>query len=154
MLKFLNGCAEIEETVEAIYRLFAEALPEGHALRSVWLKLADDEGEHARQIRLAGRLPARDIFKGASLPQSRVDDLLQKARGLLRQLQGAPPSVTDALKLSLQMETEFSEVHVALAVEFQDEGIRRMFQALASGDERHANLLRHFLEQEKQGGGS
>jgi rubrerythrin len=145
MLKFLNTCAEIEETVGAIYRQLAGSLPEEHELRGIWLKMAGDEDGHAQQIRLASRLPAREVFKGVNVSLGKVETLLQSARGVQKELQGARLAIGEALKLSMGIEEGFRQVHVALAVEFIDESMRRMFQSLAGDDERHANLLRHYL---------
>jgi rubrerythrin len=145
MLKFLNTCAEIEETVGAIYRLLADALPEGHELRRIWLEMADDEVDHARQIRFAARLPAREVFQGVNIPLARIEELLQTARAWQRKLTGVRPSISEALALALQLETDFSLVHVELAVEFQEESMRRLFQALANDDGRHAGQLRQYL---------
>jgi rubrerythrin len=146
MLKFLNTCAEIEDLVGAIYRQLADTLPEGHELRGIWLEMADDEGDHARQIRLAARLPAREVFKGVKVSLSKVQELLQCARGVQKELQEAQLPIQEALQLSLHLEAEFRLVHIALAAEFLEESMRRMFQALAHEDDRHVNLVRHYLD--------
>jgi rubrerythrin len=145
MLRFFNACAEIEETVGAIYRQLAAALPEGDELRSLWLQMAIEEDEHARQIRLAGRLPAREVFKGLHIPLAKIEEHLQRARAIQKKLQEVRPAMPVALKLSMQLEEEFRVVHVALAVEFRDESMKRMFESLAGDDDRHANQLRQFL---------
>jgi rubrerythrin len=145
MLKFLNTCAEIEDVVGAIYRQLADTLPENHELRGIWLEMAEDEGEHARQIRLAARLPAQDVFKGSKVSLAKVQELLQRARGVQKRLQEEQFTVQEALQLSIHLEVEFRLVHVALAVEFQEEAMRRMFQSLTRDDDRHANLVRHYL---------
>jgi rubrerythrin len=145
MLKFLNSCAEIEDTIGAIYRLLAETLSEGHELRRIWLEMADEEAEHARQIRFAARLPAREVFTGVNISLSKVEELLRRAREFKERLQGAQITTSEALKLSMHLETEFNAVHMVLAVEFREESMRRMFQSLASDDDRHANRLRQYL---------
>jgi rubrerythrin len=145
MLKFLTVCAAIEDSAGAIYRQLAGMLPEDHELRGIWLEMAEDEAEHARQIRLAARLPAREVFSGMKLSLGRAEELLQRVREMQKELQGGRLAMARALKLSLQLEEEFRQVHVAVAMEFSDESMRRMFQSLSWNDDRHANLLRNYL---------
>jgi len=144
MRKFLNDCAAIEETIAAIYRQLAEALPCDEELKAIWRKMADEEDQHAIQIGLAARLPYKETFRGENLTPAKVEQLLHRARTILAGVRSAGMTEEDALRVSLKLEGEFMAVHVASAAEFLDGKMREMFRCLARGDEEHHRALEEY----------
>ncbi len=146
MRRYLNICAEIEETVGQIYEAMAEKLPEEETLAALWRQMARDERDHAGQIRFALRLPARHVFENQDFPEEKVEVLLTRARNILHLIKERPLSVREALRLALGLEGEFLCTHVAGAA-FKDESLKKMMQALARADEGHLGLLRQYVRE-------
>lgn len=146
MRRYLNICAEIEETVGRIYQAMAEKLPEDERLATLWRQMARDERDHAGQIRFALRLPARHVFEIQDFPEEQVEMLLTRARNILQLLKERPLSVRESLRLALGLEGEFLSAHVVGAT-FKDESLKKMMQALARADEAHLGLLRQYARE-------
>lgn len=144
MNKLLKGCEEIEQTIAAIYRQLAETVACAGELQAIWTAMAKDEDDHAAQIRLANRLPESETVEQLKLPEAKVNQLLNRARTILEGARTTTMSADDALRVSLKLEGEFLAVHTALAIEFADESMRRMFQCLARCDEEHQRDLREY----------
>ena len=83
MQPFLNRCAEVEETLAQIYTELAVTVAAEQTLKNIWLAMADDEGEHAREIRMAVRMLKEDIVVGEQVPDAEIRQLLAQARDLL-----------------------------------------------------------------------
>ena len=144
MRKFLDTCIDIEETIAAIYRQFAETVSCDEALKKIWEEMANEEDQHASVIRLAGRLPRKDTFLAQKMTQDRVEQLLYRLKVVLERAKVAPLTVESALRVSMKLEGEFTEVHAASAAEFIDIKMKEMFQKLASGDKEHKQALEDY----------
>jgi rubrerythrin len=144
MQAFLNRCAEIEDTLAGIYRELASTVSAEQELKAIWLAMADDEGEHGREIRMAKRMVKEDILVGEQISDAEVRSLLFRARSLLDKVRRSPLSVKEALRLSLHMEEDFRRVHVLFAVRFGDTGIRRVFERLGQSDREHVARLTEY----------
>jgi len=146
MRRYLNICAEIEETVGRIYEIMAEKEGQEEQLATLWRQMARDERDHAGQIRFALRLPARDVFEGQNFPEKKVEVLLTRARNILQMIQERPLSTRESLRLAIGLEGEFFDAHV-VGASFKDESIKKMMQALARADEAHLGLLRQYARE-------
>lgn len=146
MRRYLNICAEIEETVGQIYQAMAEKMPEDDRLATLWRQMARDERDHAGQIRFALRLPAGHVFERQDFPEEKVEVLLTRARNILQLVKERPLSVREAVRLALGLEGEFLSAHIA-GVSFKDESLKKMMQALARADEAHLGLLRQYARE-------
>jgi len=146
MRRYLNICAEIEETVGRIYELMAEKLPEEERLSALWRQMARDERDHAGQIRFTLRLPARHVFEVQDFPEEKVEALLNRARNILQIIKERPLTAREAVRLALGLEGEFLAAHVVGAT-FKDESLKKMMQALARADEAHLGLLRRYARE-------
>jgi rubrerythrin len=157
MQPFLNRCAEVEETLAQIYTELAVTVAAEQTLKNIWLAMADDEGEHAREIRMAVRMLKEDIVVGEQVPDAEIRQLLAQARDLLAKVRQSDLGVKEALSLSLHLESDFRRVHVLCAVRFADEGLRRVFELLGRADQEHVARLsdycRKFAALEKGGSG-
>lgn len=146
MRRYLNICAEIEETVGQIYEAMAEKLAEDDRLSTLWRQMACDERDHAGQIRFALRLPVLHVFEDQDFPEEKAEVLLTRARNILRLVKDRPLSVREALRLAHGLEGEFLCAHVTGAA-FKDESLKKMMQALARADEAHLGLLRQYARE-------
>ena len=141
MRTFFQRCADIEEALAEIYRELASS-PLGDAdLRQIWREMAREEGDHARQLRLAARLPEEETVRAARIPLQQVLHLRDLAVAYLQEVKGGTLTLEGALQLSMRLENEFAGIHAHCAAEFIDEQMSAMFRALAWDDERHAQTL-------------
>jgi rubrerythrin len=146
MRRYLNICAEIEETVGRIYEIMAEKVGQDERLATLWRQMASDERDHAGQIRFALRLPVRHVFEDQDFPEEKVEVLLTRARNILQLVEERPLSVREALRLAHGLEGEFLCAHVVGAA-FKDESLKKMMQALARADEAHLGLLSRYARE-------
>lgn len=146
MRRYLNICAEIEETVGQIYEAMADKLPKEERLSDIWRQMARDERDHAGQIRFALRLPARHVFEVQDFPEEKVEVLLNRARNILQLVKERPLTVREAVRLALGLEGEFLNAHI-VGASFKEESLKKMMQALARADEAHLGLLRQYARE-------
>ncbi|WP_298036868.1 ferritin family protein [uncultured Desulfuromonas sp.] len=142
---FLQKCVSIEETVAAIYRGFLETVPCDEELKTIWLRMAGEEDDHAAQIRLALRLPIKEAFRGQKVSMAQMEQLLNRARSILEGVRSSPPRVEDALRIAMKLEQDFLHVHIESAAEFAEDSLRRMFAALGQEDEKHKVALEGYF---------
>jgi len=143
LIKFFNSCIELEKTVSGIYTNLANIVDCDQELRKLWLNMAEEEYQHATQIELASRLP-KGTFIGIKITQETIDDLLDKALLVHKRTQSPGLSVTDSLRLSIKLETDFQAIHVASAAEFSSPSLSKLFLSLAKGDKVHTEALEAF----------
>lgn len=103
--EMLKRCTALERRAAAMYRRFAEDSAEDDALRSLWVRLADEEEEHAGALGRAGARP------GAAA-QSRIDgwtDAVAEAERVLAEAEATPPRTPDE-RLALALDLERTEI--------------------------------------------
>lgn len=153
---FMNQCAEIEDVVAQIYREMAATVAADDELKGVWLSLADDEDEHAREILLAKRMLKSEVLNEEWDSGSKIKELLAQAHELQKRVRRGGLSVRKALQLSLYLEEHFRQVHVLCTVDFCDDGLRRLFERLGKADQEHVARLtdccRRFIDGRKDAG--
>lgn len=153
MQAFMNRCAEIEDILGQIYRELAAVFAADRDLEDIWLGMADDEGEHAREIRLAKRMLNDDIIVCEQVPDAQIRMLLSRARDILAKVRRSVLPIKEALRLSLHLEDEFRQVHVLCAVRFADSAVQKIFERLGRADREHvarlAEYCRLFAAREK-----
>ncbi|RMF47149.1 MAG: hypothetical protein D6751_03425 [Deltaproteobacteria bacterium] len=139
MIQELQLCAQIEEVVRDIYTFLAEGA-ETQDLARFWRDLADDESEHINLIRFASRLD--DVaFDGFARSAGELRALLFKARDVSDLVQGRIWQLPDLVDLLASLEREFMVLHAALMARFVDDAMRRLFEQLGQGDEKHLARL-------------
>ena len=156
MVKFLNTCAQIEETAAQIYHEFASDQKCDEALVAIWQKMAKDEEDHAQQLRLAARLPAKETFTGRRDNGPATDTLKALADGILIKARSEGYELLDMLKTAVILEKEFRKIHATYALEFKNPSLLETFKRLARADAEHLKELDAFLKifREKHRSGS
>ncbi len=150
MHKFLNICAEVEETVAQIYHEFASNPQSDAALVRIWKDLAKEEEAHAQQLKLAMRLPVKHVFNGLSKGTPSPEELHQVALDLLKKARGGEMGLLDMLKSAVLLEKEFRKVHATCSLQFKDESLKATFTALAKADADHLAALDDYLTKFKK----
>lgn len=141
MKRFLNICVEIEETVAKIYRQLATSPRLPNELKMVLENLANDEDDHAMQLRFALRFPAGTAVVEKELNRAPVEDLLMRAKAMLAMAQREEFDVKQALEIGMELEQDFCQAHIGNSMEFRDENLKKMFAALAQDDKVHCQKL-------------
>ena len=150
MLKFLNKCAQIEETTALIYHEFANNKHCDETLVTIWKRMAKDEEDHAQQLRLASRLPTRETFQGHRVNGPDPDTLKTLADNILIKAQKENYELLDMLKDAVVLEKEFRKIHATYALEFKNPSLLETFKRLANADAEHLTELDTYLKRFKE----
>ena len=144
---FLDACCEIESICAEIYYFFAEHFIDEPRVSRLWCKTAMEEENHARHVYLAKKMV--ESISWVSLESWRD---ASRARDAVRQLavavQKSPPSIEDALRLSLQCEERMERFHMQNAMLMKEKGGNDLFRALMREDREHASLLKAALDEQ------
>ncbi len=144
MRQFFNTCINIEKTIGAIYRHFAEALDCDSSLQEIWLKMAKDEDQHALDLGFAARLAKNDGFLPKPHIMTKVERMNQYVTESLNRAKEGYFTQESAVELSLKLENEYLAIHITAAVDFENDSMRRMFAAMVRGDEEHCRAIREY----------
>lgn len=141
MRSYLNDCLKIEQVMGEVYRKLADVRTYSDQLRSIFLRMAEDEEEHAHQLEIAKGVPEEVFFEGTRLEPERLDALLRRAHHLLRLADNPPRSESLMLETAKELEREFVQIHLHNAVKFHDAAMVELFQNLAREDSKHIETL-------------
>ncbi|WP_367401649.1 hypothetical protein [Geoalkalibacter halelectricus] len=109
-------------------------------------ELARDEEDHAIQLECALEVP-RELMESqveVDAALGKAQSLLEKARLILDGLERHPISQADVLKISMELEKNFREMHLFALVTFPDEKTKKMFSRFARYEADHLALLKTF----------
>ncbi len=132
---------EIEETVAKIYRQLAKSPRLPAELKRILHALADEEDDHAMQLRFAKRFPTGTAVVEKETNLAPVNELLARAKAMLTMAQQKECDVAQALDMGIELEQDFCQAHIANSVEFANEKLKQMFAALAKDDKAHTQKL-------------
>lgn len=141
MKKHLLLCVEIEETAARIYRQLSNSKHLRGELKVVLQNLADDEDDHASQLRFALRFATGPAFTEKSFDLAPIKALLDRAKALLDKTQQLDFDTRQAIDTGIELEQDFCQVHIDNSLEFKDQSLKRMFAALAQDDRVHSQKL-------------
>ncbi len=141
MKKHLNICIQIEETVGRIYRKMATSERITPRVRQALQVLANDEDDHASQLRFAGRFPENSLVTSPPKADQRAQELLTQAKHILAKIDQIEVDDQQAISIGVELEKKFSEVHIANSFEFKEQSLKEMFAAMARGDDEHCQRL-------------
>ena len=151
MNRFLSLCTEIEEHIARIYRKLAASSQIPADLRVILHSLADDEDDHAMQLRFAMRFPAGTAITGKKIEKEQLQQLLQRAKLMLQQVQSQELDARQAIELGIELEEDFCQAHIGNSMIFSDENLKKMFAALARDDKTHVQKLHAAKEKFSSG---
>ncbi|HEY5674049.1 MAG TPA: hypothetical protein VIR78_10110 [Malonomonas sp.] len=141
MKRHLNICIKIEETVGKIYRQLAKSpLISGEVCRTL-NEMANDEDEHASQLRFALRFPDGSMVSSATEMLQKAQDLLTQAEHVLKQTSQREITDQQAIEIGVKLERNFCQAHIGNSFDFKDAQHKAMFAAMALADEAHCQRL-------------
>ena len=142
----INMCIKVEETMGKIYNYLAEAYASDPPMETMWKKMAQEEGNHARQFRLALRMQSALGISGVNLESDRIAEKLRMAESFLKQISTQTPEVSEVLRETIALEDALADIHADVALKIPDERNRKMFQAMMAADKEHATTLSDALK--------
>ncbi len=141
MKKYLLLCVEIEETIARIYRQMAKSAKLPSELRTLLQTLANEEDDHAMQLRFALRFPAGTAVIDKPYDRAPAQNLLSRAKELLEKTCRQEFDPRQAIEMGIELEEDFCQAHIGNSMEFRDENLKKMFAALAQDDKIHSQKL-------------
>jgi rubrerythrin len=139
-LRILDICRDIELLNEQIYRYFAVLFAENRELATLWEKTANEEANHAQQFEFAIRIK-NELLESVAIDAWTVATAFKFVRTLLESVKKSPPSVIDALQLSVKLEARLANLHMECIAGFLEESHRMLFRAMMENDDRHRESL-------------
>lgn len=143
LIKFLTSCALVEDALANIYReMAAVSATNDQELSVMWMEMARDEEDHALQLRMASRLTRDNAF---DIEASKIDIdplvLANRTNAFLEQIVTGQLTGSDMLRMALEIEGEFSQLHATTALAFKDGSLKEMFKAMARAEDKHTASL-------------
>lgn len=137
----LNTCAAIEKNRAEAYDFLADAYQYNPKISALFHKTADEERNHAYQFLMALKkfVP---VISGSAMAVDVVEKYSAFARESFENIMRDPPSIADALKMSILSETAFRQFHMDTAVFFEDTSLAALFKAMMAGDDDHVDSLK------------
>ncbi len=150
MNKFLDLCAQVEETASLIYLEFASSSQPDKELQSIWQKMARDEQQHAQQLRLAIRLPKNESIQDVLAEDCpEPAELLLRSSEILEDFKEETFSILKMLKAAVELEKDFLKIHATYALTFKTPSLKQTFEALARADQHHTGELNGYIRKFK-----
>ncbi len=144
--RLLRICEDIEQVVSKIYRHWQQVFVDDPALSALWAQMADDELDHVRQVQLAKRVAAENVFESNGVSLESLEKALARARQLLKDVKEKDLTSDVALRAAIKIEEEFSKAHLLNATQVDDESMKTMFRSLARADEMHVATLKNYCD--------
>jgi rubrerythrin len=149
MRRFIECCAEVEELAAFIYRELEVRADDNEPLQRLMRKLADDEDDHARQLRFALRVSPKETFAGINEAAGDPYQLKSEAEQLLNQVKAGTRNEHELLKIAVTLENRFQGIHAGYVLLFKDDSLKKLFSSLARADEKHLVDLNAYLNEYK-----
>ena len=141
MKRYLQICVEIEETAASIYRQLAKSKNLPAELQDILQELANDEDDHASQLRFALRFSPTSVFNGKAIDRTPAQALLKRAKELHDQTCQQDFDTAKAIETGIELEHDFCQAHIGNCMEFKEDSLKKMFSALAQDDKVHIQKL-------------
>lgn len=141
--ELIEESINLELSVAALYKLFANAYPEDHGF---WWQLHLEEKSHAALLR-SGRdsFVKRDKFP-LDLIDSSTEDLkasIAKVENLIHHCKTTLPNQLEACKMAIELENESGEMHYTQFMKKDpDNSLETVFQQLNRNDKNHEERIR------------
>jgi rubrerythrin len=125
---------------EQLYRHFALLFSENRELTALWTKTANEEANHAQQFELAIRAQ-KEMLESVTIDPWTVATAFKFVRTILEFAKKSPPTVADALQLSVKLEERLSRLHLECIAAFTGESCKALFRSMMADDNRHMESI-------------
>jgi hypothetical protein len=144
ILLLLRPVAELERELEELYAWIAGNLPDDPAAQALFMQLSSDEHAHLMLVEHQRRVARASPAEFADVTADLAD--LGETRSLIAKIRTAPnpPSATEALVLTIHIETSAAEAHLRGAMTQANPTLAAMLNSLGGGDRAHLSRLAAF----------
>jgi rubrerythrin len=143
-----DAAVRIETLFRDVYAGLARRFGHRSDLRDLFLRLADEEEQHAQRIRLLARRQSEAAWDPDVLSELAwgLDAIAAELLGLEREFDVAgEKDVPAILRRVIDLEGRAGAFHAEELARSGDPEISGFFSALSQQDERHKDLLQHTL---------
>jgi len=146
MFRFLNECAQIEETTALIYYEFANSKKCDDTLADIWLIMARDEEDHAQQLKRASRLIRANTLSKSAGKSVNTEEIIDFATDVLSKAKKGSYGELEMLKVAVVMENAFRNIHASSVLKLKDPSLLATFRYLACADTVHLKTLDEYIQ--------
>lgn len=139
-LRVLDICREIELLNEQLYRHFAVLFSEDQELAALWRKTANEEANHALQFEFASKTK-KEMLEAVVMDIQTAANTLKYVHTVFELAKKSPPTVAEALQLSVKLEERLSRLHLECVAVFTEESHKSLFMSMMANDNCHMESL-------------
>lgn len=142
ILKAFETLKKLENKVQALYEFYNRLFCDDREVAGVFYELALEEKSHADMIDYQIRMVRknRSIFKEVEIDLTAVEAMIARIDALL--CAEEPISLTEALKLAIELEAGALEYHYRTLIAKSNPEVGPLIRALGASDKEHADMLR------------
>jgi rubrerythrin len=137
----LEVCQEVEFSCAELYHHFAELFKDDRNMFLLWLKTAMEEENHARLFALVAKLRRSNIVETIRIDLIDAEVALLFVRSVIDKVKKTPPSLVEALKIAIDLETKLDGFMMGNVIEFADKTYEKSFLAITNADNKHLESL-------------
>jgi len=150
MKKILEKFVRIELLAGQIYMEFAASEKSDDELKSIWLKMARDEEDHANALKLALRLPADEFLPDVNRDCPDPETSIKTLSTILARAKTHSDSMVQMLSDAVMIEKKFRVIHASYSLSFKGQSLQKTFARLSRSDEEHVADLKKYIERYKK----
>lgn len=137
----LEVCETVELNCAALYHYFADLFKEDRDSFRLWLKTAMEEENHAMLFALLGKLRRSNVIESIPIELVEAEVTLLYVRSLIENVRKNPPSVEEALRIAIDLETKLGSFMTENVVKFADQSHEKSFLAITTSGRKHLEEL-------------
>ena len=145
ILGVLDLLEKLETKISELYEWFSRTYAHDAGATSLFYRISIDEIAHANLVRYEKKLAVQNskIFSEIHLDVVEISATLEN---VISVLSGTPPSLEQAVKISLDIENSVAEAHYRNAIAKATPEISRLLKNLGGFDSRHIEVFSEFAE--------
>jgi hypothetical protein len=143
IMKVLDTLDKLESKISELYGRFSRSYDYDTEAASLFYRTSIDESAHANLVRYVKRLAAKKstIFSEVSLDPAEAAATLEVVTSILAD---SSPSLEQAVKISLDIESSLAEAHYRAAIAQGAPDISQLLHNLEGFDSRHIEVFGEF----------
>ncbi len=143
----LDVCQGIRLACSELHHFYADLFVGDRNTMLLWKRIAMEEENYAKEFTLISRLGRQNIIQSFLVDLVDAQIALIYVRSLIDKAKDAPPSLADALKLSISLEEKLSPYNLHQIVKLTDPSFRKLFGRVIRADENRISSIRKALEE-------
>jgi rubrerythrin len=137
----LEVCETVELACAELYHFFADLFKDDRDSFLLWLKTAMEEENHARLFALVSKLRRNNIGESIQIELVEAEVTLLYVTSLIKKVKMHPPSMEEALRIAIDLETKLDGFMMDNIIKFADEPYEKSFLAITNADSKHLESL-------------